>query len=403
MKCGLLGKKLCHSYSPKIHSMLGDYSYDLFEKSPDELAYFLKSRDWDAINVTVPYKKTVIPYLDELSPVAARLGAVNTIVRKGNKLIGHNTDYDGFRTMILTSKLDVASKKVLILGSGGSSSTVSSVLQELGAQTVIISRTGENHYGNLHLHRDAAIVVNCTPVGMFPHSEDIIIDLDTFPNLEGVLDLIYNPARTRLIMAAQQRGLVTMNGLLMLVAQAKAASQLFQGALIDDAVIQTIYNRLSRQMENIILIGMPGCGKSTIGRLLAEKLGRSFADSDTVVQEMTGIQIPEIFNKFGECAFREYETKALSILGAQSGMVIATGGGCVVKENNYPLLHQNGTIIWLKRDITKLPIEGRPLSGKNLEEMFCQRAPRYEAFADHVADNNSTPAESIAHILEVLQ
>jgi len=403
MKCGLLGRTLTHSYSPRIHSMLGDYRYDLFEKEPHELADFLKNGDWDGINVTMPYKKDVIPYLDELTPVAVRLGAVNTIVRKDGKRIGHNTDYFGFLTMVKSSGLDVTDKKVLVLGSGGASNTAAAVLEELGAHTVVISRTGTNHYGNLHRHTDASLLVNTTPVGMFPQTGVSPVELDRLPNLEGVLDVIYNPSRTKLLLDAEKRSLVTMDGLLMLVAQAKETAELFTGSRIDNAVIDQIYNVLRKQTQNIILIGMPGCGKTTVGRLLAEKLDKAFFDSDDLVEQLAGMPIPDIFWKFGEDAFRNHETEALFRLGMESGTVIATGGGCVTKDRNYPLLHQNGTIIWLKRNISRLATDGRPLSIGNLTEMYDRRAPLYEAFADHIIDNDGEPAETVTKILEVLR
>ena len=399
MKCGLLGRKLGHSYSPQIHDSLGEYSYDLFEKEPGELADFLKQGDWDGINVTVPYKKDVIPYLDELTPVAARLGAVNTIVRRNGKLIGHNTDYFGFLTMVQNSGITVAGKKVLVLGSGGASNTAVAVLEELGANVVVISRQGTNHYGNLHMHKDAALLVNTTPVGMFPQTGISPVSFDSFPVLEGVLDVIYNPARTKLLLDAEKRGLVTMNGLLMLVAQAKEAAEWFTGSAIDDRVIEAIYRKLRHQMENIVLIGMPGCGKSSIGKLLSEKTGGRFVDADAEVLRAAGKSIPEIFSQDGEEAFRNLETEVLSELGKQSGFIIATGGGCVTKERNYPLLHQNGTIIWLKRDIASLPTDGRPLSQTiRLEEMYQIRKPLYEAFADHVIDNDGDPEDTLRQI-----
>lgn len=404
MRCGLLGRHLSHSYSPLIHSMLGDYSYDLFEKEPESLTDFLKNENWDGINVTVPYKKAVLPFLDELSPIAESLGAVNTIIRRGSKLIGHNTDYFGFNSMIKAGGLELAGKKALILGSGGASATAAAVLRERGAQVIVISRTGENNYGNLHLHEDAALLVNATPVGMFPDNGNTPLDLDALPHLEGVLDLIYNPTRTKLLLDAKKRGLIAINGLLMLVAQAKEAAEWFTGSKIDDSRTEQIYNQLCRQMQNIVLIGMPGCGKSTIGRLLAEATGKRFADADTRIEELAGMPIPEIFEKHGEDTFRDFETKALAELGKQSGLIIATGGGCVTRERNDPLLRQNGTTICLERDISRLPTEGRPLScsGK-LEQMYRQRTPLYEAFADLHVGNNGTVAETVTKILEVLK
>lgn len=404
MKCGLLGRKLGHSYSPQIHSQLAEYSYVLFEKEPEELAAFLKTGDFTGINVTIPYKKDVIPYLDELSPVAEKMGAVNTIVRRDGKLIGHNTDYFGFKSMVQVSGLAVSGKKVLVLGSGGASNTAVAVLKELDAQVVTISRSGENNYGNLHLHGDAAVIVNCTPVGMYPNVGTSPIDLARFPVLEGVLDVIYNPARTQLLLDAEAKGLVTMNGLWMLVAQAKESAEWFAGHPISDDRIAPIHSALRQQMENILLVGMPGCGKSTVGRALAKQLGKRFVDADDVIVEKAGMPIPEIFARDGEPGFRAVETAVLAELGKQSGQVLATGGGCVTQTRNYPLLHQNGTIFWLQRDIAKLPTDGRPLSQSNkLADMYAVRKPMYESFADHAIDNDSDLAHTIAQIMEVLK
>ena len=403
MRCGLLGRKLGHSYSPQIHAQLGDYSYELFEKEPEELEAFLKSGDFTGINVTVPYKKAVIPYLDELTPRAKRLGAVNIIVRRDGKLIGHNTDYFGFLTMVQASGLDITGKKALVLGSGGASNTAVAVLEELGTEVVIISRTGENNYDNLHLHADASLMVNTTPVGMYPQVGESPVNLAVFPKLEGVLDVVYNPARTQLLLDAEERGLVAMNGLLMLVAQAKEAAQWFTGRTMDDGVIDSIHRKLRVQMENIILIGMPGCGKSTLGKALAQRLGRTLVDADQEIIRLAGKSIPEIFAQDGEEVFRAWETQALEALGKQSGLIIATGGGCVTRQRNYPILHQNGTIFWLQRDIDKLPTDGRPLSQSNLlQEMYRVRKPRYEAFADFIISNDGTVDSAIGQIMEEL-
>ena len=405
MQCGLLGRKLGHSYSPQIHNLLGDYSYVLFEKEPEELENFLKNGDFSGLNVTIPYKKEVIPYLSELSPTAMKMGCVNTVLRRSDgTLYGHNTDYFGFTSLVRHAGLSVAGKKVLVLGSGGASNTAVAALKDLGASPVVISRSGENNYGNLHLHRDAAAIVNATPVGMYPNTGVSPIDLALFPHLEGVLDVIYNPARTQLLLDAEKLGIPWENGLWMLVAQAKEAAEVFTGGKISDEVIEKIYRKLSHQMKNIVLIGMPGCGKTTIGTLLAEKMGRTLADADEKIISLAGKSIPEIFAQDGEPTFRDWETKALTELGKQSGLVIATGGGCVTQKCNYPLLHQNGYLVWLERDCRVLPTDGRPLSQANdLGKMYAVRKPLYEAFADIRVENTGTPEETAQKILDALE
>lgn len=402
MRCGLLGRKLGHSYSPQIHSYLGEYSYKLFEKEPEEVGDFLQNGDFTAINVTIPYKKDVIPYCAELTDCAKKMGAVNTIVRRPDgKLIGHNTDYFGLHYTFCRMGLSLKGKKVLVLGSGGASVTTDIVLRELGANVIVISRSGENNYTNLFLHKDAAVIVNTTPVGMYPNAGVSPVDLDLFPHLEGVLDIIYNPARTKLLLDATERNIPCENGLWMLVAQAKEAAEWFTGEKISDDIIPEIYHKMCKRMENIILIGMPGCGKSTVGKLLAAALDRPFVDADAEIVRTAGITIPEIFEKYGEAGFRKIESRVLTDLGQKSQLVIATGGGCVTKEENYPLLHQNGTIYWLQRDIASLPTKGRPLSqnGK-LEEMYFLRKPMYEKFADVIIDNNSGIEKAVKAITE---
>lgn len=404
MKCGLLGRKLGHSYSPQIHKQLADYRYDLFEKEPEELEEFLRCGDFTGLNVTIPYKKDVIPYCAELSERARKLGAVNTIVRRPDgSLIGHNTDYFGFRSMIEKSGLSVVGKKALVLGSGGASLTVVAVLQELNAEVIVISRSGENNYENLERHKDAAVIVNATPVGMYPNTQNTPLSLDLFPRLEGVFDLVYNPANTAFLQEAQKRGLVTQNGLWMLVAQAKESAEWFTGHTIHDNIIPRIHKQLQLQMKNIVLIGMPGSGKSTVGKELAQRMGKEFVDADTEIEKAAEKPIPEIFAQSGEDVFRQIETKVLAELGKQSGLVIATGGGCVTRDENYPLLHCNGTIVSLDRALEKLPTDGRPLSqnGK-LAQMYKIRKPLYDAFADLTVDNNETVDKTVNRILSAL-
>lgn len=404
MVYGLLGRTLSYSYSPRIHKALGGYSYELFEKEPEELADFLQNGEFSGLNVTIPYKKAVIPYLQELSPIAKRLGAVNTIVRRvDGTLVGHNTDYFGFSTMVAKAGIRVADKKALVLGSGGASNTAVAVLEELGAKVIVISRTGVNNYNNLELHQDAALIVNATPVGMFPNVDEAPLSLDGFPVLEAVLDLNYNPSRTRLLLDAEGRGLIAENGRLMLVAQAKESAEWFTGTTILDSKIGEVHKELSSQMENIILIGMPGCGKSTVAKLLAQELQRPVVDADEEIVRLAGCSIPEIFAKRGEEAFRKLETQVLQELGKQSGKIIPTGGGCVTREENYPLLHRNGKIIWLTRDLNKLPADGRPLSQiTKMETMFALRKPMYQRFADHIVSNDGSPEETVDAIRRLL-
>ena len=403
MHCGLLGRTLGHSYSPQIHSMLADYSYELFEVEPNSLDTFLKTSNFNGLNVTIPYKKTVIPYCDELSACASRLGAVNTLIRCADgRLIGHNSDYFGFASMAQRSGLPFSGKKVLVLGSGGASATVQAVLTDLGATPVVISRTGGNNYQNLYMHQDASIIVNTTPVGMYPNVGISPINLTLFPDLIGVLDVVYNPSRTQLLLDAEKHGLVSENGLWMLVAQAKESAEWFLGKQLSNDLITSIHRQLRSQMQNTILIGMPGCGKSTIGQALAALTGRNFVDTDTYIVKKAGKDIPSIFRDDGEDVFRDLETEVLAELGKQSGLVIATGGGCVTRPLNYPLLHQNGSIVWLTRELNQLATDGRPLSqGSRLEEMYRIRKPLYARFADYVISNNATPqtiATSIASL-----
>lgn len=402
MKCGLLGKKLSHSYSPQIHSYLGEYDYTLEEVEPEKLQNFFCNNDYTGLNVTIPYKKDVIPFCDELSDCARKMGAVNTIVLQNDGTrIGHNTDYFGFSSIVQQMHIPLVGKKVLVLGSGGASVTAVAVLEELGAKVIVISRSGENNYNNLHLHRDTSIIVNATPVGMYPNAGISPVDLDLFPNLEGVMDIIYNPGKTRLLLDAEARNIPCQNGLWMLVAQAKESAEWFLGRKISDDIIGVIHKKLQKQMENIVLIGMPGCGKSTVGKILAERLGREFIDADAEIVRVAGMSIPEIFATQGESGFRQLETKVLSILGQKSGQVIATGGGCVTREENYPLLHQNGTIYWLKRDLESLPTDGRPLSQSiALEQMYSIRQPMYNRFCDYIVSNDGAPEDAVTEILK---
>lgn len=406
LKCGLLGEKLGHSYSPQIHSMLADYEYKLFEKSPEELEDFLKSGEFDGLNVTIPYKKSVMPYCAELSPTAAQIGSVNTIVRRSDgSLYGDNTDAFGFENLIVHNGIEVKGKKALVLGTGGASVTAQAVLKNLGAsEVVVISRRGEDNYENIAKHADAEIIANTTPVGMYPNNGKAAVDLAQFPKLSGVLDVVYNPARTALLLQAEKLCIPCAGGLYMLVSQAKRSCELFTGKSIPDSEIDRIERVLSHQMQNIVVIGMPGSGKTAVSTMLAERLGRKIFDTDTIVSEKAGVTIPEIFAAQGEAGFRKLETEATAEVGKLSGNIISTGGGVVTVADNYELLHQNGVIVWIERDTNKLARDGRPISlSSDLNELYAARLPLYERFADIKADNNGDINDTVNAIMEMIK
>ena len=401
--CGLLGEKLGHSFSPQIHGLLADYRYSLFEVPRDELESFIESDKYHSLNVTIPYKSTVIPYLDELSDAAKKIGAVNTITRLENgKLFGDNTDIYGFKFMLRRAGIDVRGKNVLILGTGGTSKTVTVACEQLGARTIsLVSRVGELTYENAHLKcPDAEVIINCTPVGMYPNNLVSPIDISRFPSLEGVADVVYNPARTSLMMDAESRGLKVAGGLPMLVAQAKRACEVFTGESIDESEIDIITRAVSAQTKNIILVGMPGVGKTTVGKLVATTLGRELVDTDELIVELAGKSIPEIFAEVGEDGFRALESEAVKLAGKKSGVVISTGGGTVTRERNYAPLHQNGDIIFITRELNSLAKNGRPLSlSRDLSEMYAERLPLYRNFCD-VEFVNDTPQNTAQKILK---
>ncbi len=405
MEFGLLGERLGHSYSPQIHKALGGYDYALLPTPPEALCDFFQKRVFRGINVTIPYKKTVMRYCDELSEAARAVGSVNTIVqRPDGSLYGHNTDVDGFREQLRRTGLSLHGKKVLLLGSGGASLAAEAVLREEKPRSlVVVSRQGEHNYENLAQHSDADLIVNATPVGMYPHTDEKPLTLTQFPSLEGVLDLIYNPARTGLLLEAEARGIVAVGGLSMLVYQAAAAVALFRGTAPSREDCEACLSFLSAQMENIVLIGMPGAGKSSLGQALAARLQRPFVDVDAILEERAGCTIPEFFAREGEAGFRCRETALLWELGRQSGLVLSTGGGCVTRAENFAPLHQNGKVIWIRRDLAALPTEGRPLSQGNLYEMYARRTPLYAGFADAVIDNSGTEDTAVSALEQAYQ
>lgn len=404
IKCGLLGEHLGHSFSPQIHRELADYSYELFEMPVEEVPAFLKSDRFDAMNVTIPYKKTVMPYLEEITDEARRIGSVNTVTHlPSGGLRGDNTDYFGFSYMVEKSRIQIKDKKVLVLGSGGASETARTVCSDMGArEVVVISRSGKNNYTNLSKHADAEVIVNTTPVGMYPKNGVAAVELSEFPCLEGVLDMIYNPAKTKFLLDAERLGIPHINGLCMLVAQAKRACEIFLDTKIPDSEIDRITATIEAETGNLILIGMPGCGKTTLGELLSQELGREVIDTDAMIAEKAGITIPEIFAKFGESYFRALEHACVCEAGKQSGKIIATGGGVVTREENYRPLHQNGKIFFIHRKTDELPTDGRPISQTtDLKELYNRRLPLYRAFCDKEVGNDRPINETVCEIIKL--
>ncbi len=391
-KFGLIGNPLGHSFSPQIHSLLGDYSYSLFPMEESAVAPFLKERSFDGINVTIPYKQTVIPLCDRISREAERIGSVNTIVKEADgSLSGYNTDYFGFTLMLRRAGIDPKGKKAIVLGSGGSSKTAVCALGDMGAgEVVVISRSGENNYDNLYLHRDAFLIVNTTPLGMYPKNGVSPVDLDDFPSCGAVADLIYNPEKTALILEAEKRGIRHTGGLYMLVAQGAKASELFTKSTYTEADIERVFRGVEADMRNIILVGMPGCGKSTVGGHIAGMLGRELADSDEFITQTTGISPADLINTKGEAEFRKIETEALRELTKRSGLIIATGGGAVTVPENHALLRQNGRVFFINRPVSLLARDGRPLSSGDLSSMYEKRLPLYRAVCDHELETDAS-------------
>ncbi len=404
MNIYLIAKKLSHSFSKPIHNELADYSYEYKELAENEVGEFLLKKEFDGLNATIPYKKTVMEYMDEISPEALRIGAVNTVLNKNGKLIGYNTDYYGFSYQIKESGADIIGKDAVILGTGGAAKTVVCVLNDMGAKSVRTVTSAEIKAGDMESYYDAQIIVNATPVGMYPETGKSPIEVNDFKKCEAVLDLIYNPSKTKLILDAEKKGLKTANGLGMLVAQAKKASEIFTGKEIADSEIARIKNIIEKDTKNIILVGMPGSGKSTVGQYLAQMLGREFYDSDEEISKK-GETPAEIIEKYGEEHFRKIETKTLADLCKKSGCVIATGGGAVTREENYDIIHQNGTVVFIDRDIERLSTKGRPLSQggiSKLQEMYEVRYPLYKKFSHFSVKSQKTWQQTTALIIEEL-
>lgn len=402
---GLLGEKLGHSFSPLIHSRLGGYAYRLFEVQREELGNFLRSGSFAGLNVTIPYKKEVIPFCETLSPLAQRIGSVNTVtVDAQGKLHGHNTDYFGFCRMLEEAKINVAGKHCVVIGAGGASATVCVALEDLGASRITVVTHKENTPERIASLSDAGILVNTSPVGMYPNNGQSPVDLALLPSLKGVADLIFNPLKTALMLQAEALGIPCAGGLTMLTAQAKQASELFQDKRIPDIRIPAITREIRRQCENIVFVGMPGCGKSVIGSRVARRLGKPFVDTDAEIAIRAGKPIPQIFEQEGEEAFRRLETQVLADVTSRSGCVIATGGGAVTRPENHPLLKQNGRIVFLERPVELLSRKGRPLSSSEeaVRRLYAERLPLYLAVSNLRVRNVRSVPDAVSHTLQML-
>ncbi len=410
MKYGLIGEHLKHSYSCEIHAQIADYEYELHEIPPSGLGGFLKKREFNAINVTIPYKQDVIPYLDEISDTAKRIGAVNTIVNRNGRLYGDNTDFAGMLALAKHIGVDMKGKKVLILGTGGASKTGHALAEYMGAQSVYyVSRSGKD--GSISYeqavteHSDAQIIINATPVGMFPKQDGRPIDISAFPKLEGVIDAIYNPLRTNLILDAQERGIPAEGGLYMLSAQAVHASAVFRDIPLDESLVDKAFKSVKNDKQSIVLIGMPSSGKTTVGRILAEKCGKQLADTDEYIVRKIGMPISDFFAKHGEAEFRKIEKETVAELSATGGRIIATGGGAVLDAENVRALKQNGVLVFLdRRPENLIATDDRPLASRRsaLEKLYAERYDIYCAAAELHIDANTTPEAEADAILKEL-
>ena len=408
MRYGLIGKKLGHSFSPELHRLIGGYHYELMELPESLLAGFFTQREFDGINVTIPYKQSVLPYLDKIDSSASAIGAVNTVVNRQGKLYGYNTDFGGMIALIRRMGLDLRGKKVLILGTGGTAQTARACTGTLGAAEIhLVSRSNRGdaltYPEAMTQYADADILINATPVGMFPDADSCPIALSAFPQLCGVVDMVYNPLQTRLVLEARQRGILAEGGLYMLVAQAALASELFTGKSVPEAAVNAAYDALLRQKRNLVLIGMPGSGKTTVGREIARKLKSKFVDLDEIIQRRTGKTIPDIFVQDGETAFRDLETEAVRDVAGRSGIVIATGGGTVLRPENVNSLRQNGLLFLLDCPLDQLhPTEDRPLAdtAQKLDKLYRQRMPLYRAAAYEIIETKTSVSETANAVIQ---
>ena len=408
MQYGLIGEKLSHSFSKEIHESIANYKYELCEIARDDLANFLQKHEFSAINVTMPYKKEVIPYLDDISKSAKELQAVNVIVNKNGRLYGYNTDYFGMRDTILRSSINISGKKVLILGTGGTSRTSSLVCKDLGAGEIILvsrdEKEGALTYNEAYSkHTDAEIIINATPVGMYPNSYTSPLDLSKFSKLEAVFDAVYNPIRTQLVLEAQKRNIYAEGGLYMLVSQAVHAIELFIDTKIEENKTDEVYNKILKQKENIVLIGMPSSGKTTVGKIIADDLSREFYDLDDEIEKHIGCTIAEFFKNHNEKEFRDIETEITKEISKKNGIIISTGGGCVLRKENVDALKSNGRLYFLDRDLENLtPTDSRPLATKKeaIKKLYDARYNVYLNTCDIQINGNLTPQDEALLIRE---
>ena len=401
MKYGVIGEHLKHSFSKEIHEKIADYTYDICEVEPHRVGELMTAAEFNGINVTIPYKQTVIPYLYSVSEKASRIGAVNTVVNKDGKLFGYNTDYMGMRALILRNSIDLKGKKALIMGNGGTAKTGHCVLADLGAKEIIhVGREGEGAdvlYGDVvKYHSDADFILNTTPVGMYPANEGKIVDISAFPRLMGLIDVVYNPLRTNIVLDAKAAGIPAESGLYMLVSQAVYASEFFTGKQYTSEVQDSVFKDILKQKENIVLIGMPSSGKTTVGKRLAEITGKEFIDTDDEIVKIIGTDIPAFFKKNGEEAFRDVESRVIDEVSRKNGLIISTGGGAILRPENVRCLRQNGRIYFLNRSLELLtPTASRPLSSdiEALKRRFEERYGKYVSSADVEIDGNGTVNE----------
>lgn len=404
MKFGLLGRTLGHSFSPRIHNALGNTNYELFEREPSQLQEFFANPELQGINITFPYKVNALEACDVVDPRAERIGCVNTMVRKDGKWHGYNTDYDGFVFTLKHAGIDVSGKECIILGDGASSATVHVALEDLGAKSIthLSRKTAPLYTDAPNYYETTQIIINCTPIGMYPHNPASLIDIMQFSKLEGVVDLIYNPRRTVLLLQAEMLDIPHCDGLPFLVAQGVEAANYFQGESFGTKEIEQILRDMRREKENIILIGMPGVGKTTVGKAIGKEMDRTCIDVDQELEKEIG-DISTYITEQGEAAFREKEAEMIAKLGTQTGIVISTGGGCVTVPKNFAHLRQNGRIYQLTQPVEKLSTSGRVLSGGGIErlrELEETRTPMYESFAQCIVEHNRNAPETVAAILE---